>query len=145
MSWPRSCMRDGFRQPYTASAWRQTICFAREVSDKFQALSADYLGDVPGLTTRRRTGGVIYTCPAFPKWCAMHLAVARSAAWHGTARLTDEDNTELDDMTRRFRVSTVLALRIHIDGDGVRSRSATHAGFCFDDRSAGLNSRWPLR
>ncbi|MEQ1589311.1 MAG: heavy metal translocating P-type ATPase [Gallionella sp.] len=83
---------------------------------KFQASPADYIDVPPALSPPPTvTSGVTYTCPMHPEVvrnepgscpkCGMALEPRNAPS---------EDNTELNDMTRRFWVSAALALPVFI-------------------------------
>jgi Cu+-exporting ATPase len=87
---------------------------------KFQASPEDYLDkrfspELPKAAPEVAPGGPVYTCPMHPEVvsdkpgscpkCGMALEPRNAVS---------EDNTELDDMTRRFWVSTILALPVFL-------------------------------
>ncbi len=84
-----------------------------------------------------QSSAIEYTCPMHPEVvrnepgscpkCGMALEPRNAPA---------EDNTELNDMTRRFWVSAALALPVFLMAMVSDLAPQLDAGFCFDDRAA---------
>ncbi|MHB1325950.1 MAG: heavy metal translocating P-type ATPase [Thermoleophilia bacterium] len=79
---------------------------------KFQENPEQYIEKVTPIPHEAVNGSVIYTCPMHPEIRQDHPGNCPKCgmALEPVTVGVEEDNSELTDMTRRFRISTILAL-----------------------------------